>query len=69
MTPAQSSRDTLSTITFASCGLSLHPPHLLMVKSPGENVCDNENSNTARSMMGRNAALTQNTDIAMSDNP
>jgi hypothetical protein len=30
--------DTFSPITFAICRLSVHPPHLLMVKSPGENV-------------------------------
>jgi hypothetical protein len=28
------------TILLASCGLSRHTPSLVMVKSPGENVCD-----------------------------
>jgi hypothetical protein len=35
MTPAQSSLDISSTITFAICGFSLHPPHFVIVKSPG----------------------------------
>jgi len=42
---------------FAICGFNLHPPLLLIVKSPGEKVWASANSNTFLSTTGRNAGI------------
>jgi hypothetical protein len=46
----------LATI-FAICGLSRHPPLLLMVKSPGVNVFASANSKILRSTTGRSGSI------------